>query len=301
LPLGSLMGKLRSLSEALEHLIMHDEAIAIEKICAQIEEVCLRYSLSQRPIADITNVGRLAEPWTCDHFTSVLPTSIPFPVLTELSKDSTAFEVLQSHKAKDSRRLPDEVYRLLEDPASSGYIQWSLSGLSFTIFGDEASANKFLRAHLDGTNNVCSFTSRLKKFGFKQVKGSTRAQRGSSHILAEYKHPKFQRGRPDLLRQVHRSPNGHATENEIPPIVPPPSETLDGFSHPWSGPDFSFLVSSSALVSDLQPGPTMDSFESSPFGAFESPAYFSLDEGYGMAYNDGIEVHGQPFELWSGL
>ncbi|WAQ82517.1 hypothetical protein PtA15_2A834 [Puccinia triticina] len=97
-----------------------------------------------------------------------------------------------------------KVYNMLLDPSFQHLISFNPSGQSFTVSNVQDFSKTVLPKHFKH-NNFSSFVRQLNMYGFHKVNKTPRGQRGNDNSAAwEFVHPKFHRGRPDLLEQIRR-------------------------------------------------------------------------------------------------
>ena len=96
-----------------------------------------------------------------------------------------------------SANFPQRFYALMEND-NSDYITWCKHGLSFRINDPDNFSSMVLPRYFKH-DKLTSFQRQLNLYGFKRItKGED---------LGAYFHPKFQRGRKDLLNDIRRIPN----------------------------------------------------------------------------------------------
>ncbi|KAA1118883.1 hypothetical protein PGT21_009300 [Puccinia graminis f. sp. tritici] len=129
-----------------------------------------------------------------------------------------------------------KVYNMLLDPSFQHLISFNPNGQSFTVSNVQDFSKTVLPKHFKH-NNFSSFVRQLNMYGFHKVNKTPRGQRGNDNSAAwEFVHPKFHRGRPDLLEQIRR-------------------KTLDSESGSQSS-----RTKDPALTNQSQPSPTTQRF-----------------------------------------
>ncbi|KIO24674.1 hypothetical protein M407DRAFT_35594, partial [Tulasnella calospora MUT 4182] len=94
--------------------------------------------------------------------------------------------------------------RMLEDPAAKAYISWGGDGREFIVTNQEEFAPLILSKHFKHSN-FSSFVRQLNMYDFHKTNRAPRSQRGTAqHQLWIFSHPRFVRGRPDLLQGIKR-------------------------------------------------------------------------------------------------
>ncbi|KAF8494253.1 HSF-type DNA-binding-domain-containing protein [Gautieria morchelliformis] len=93
---------------------------------------------------------------------------------------------------------------MINDPKSIGFISWNEHGSSFMVTNIGEFSRSILGSHFKH-NNFSSFVRQLNMYGFHKVNRTPRAQRTSTDAQTwEFSHPKFLRGRTDLLDDIKR-------------------------------------------------------------------------------------------------
>ncbi|KAF7728993.1 hypothetical protein EC973_005024 [Apophysomyces ossiformis] len=83
-------------------------------------------------------------------------------------------------------------------------IAWTYSGTSFIVCNITEFSRDVLPKHFKH-NNFSSFVRQLNMYGFHKVNKSPRGHRTlAENQIWEFSHPKFSRGRPDLLEEIKR-------------------------------------------------------------------------------------------------
>ncbi|KZS94724.1 winged helix DNA-binding domain-containing protein [Sistotremastrum niveocremeum HHB9708] len=93
---------------------------------------------------------------------------------------------------------------MISDTKSAQFISWTEHGTSFVVNNVGEFSRSILGAHFKH-NNFSSFVRQLNMYGFSKINRTPRAQRASADAQTwEFAHPKFLRGRPDLLEEIRR-------------------------------------------------------------------------------------------------
>ncbi|KAL1922414.1 uncharacterized protein VTP21DRAFT_9953 [Calcarisporiella thermophila] len=97
-----------------------------------------------------------------------------------------------------------KLYNMVIDKKHQHLICWNYTGTSFIVANIVEFASEVLPIHFKH-NNFSSFVRQLNMYGFHKVNRSPRGHRASSeNQIWEFSHPKFLRGRPDLLFDIKR-------------------------------------------------------------------------------------------------
>lgn len=100
----------------------------------------------------------------------------------------------------------NKLHLMISDPKAAGFIWWTELGTSFVV----SSAGEFSRSILGQHfkhNNFSSFVRQLNMYGFHKINRTPRNQRVQPDAQQwEFSHPKFLRGRQDLLDDIKRKP-----------------------------------------------------------------------------------------------
>ncbi|KAI0758581.1 HSF-type DNA-binding-domain-containing protein [Irpex lacteus] len=97
-----------------------------------------------------------------------------------------------------------KLYQMINDPKSAQFITWTELGTSFVVSNVGEFSRTILGSHFKH-NNFSSFVRQLNMYGFHKINRTPRAQRTSGDAQTwEFSHPKFLRGRPDLLEEIKR-------------------------------------------------------------------------------------------------
>ncbi|KAJ2081507.1 kinase-regulated stress-responsive transcription factor skn7 [Coemansia sp. RSA 988] len=114
-----------------------------------------------------------------------------------------------------STGVPDfvkKLFRMLEDETHQDIVCWGYGGESFVVKDPNEFSKYVLPQHFKH-NNFASFVRQLNKYDFHKVKVTEDKRYGDE--AWEFKHPKFQQNRPDLLERIKRK-------------IPPKSKSLGG-------------------------------------------------------------------------
>ncbi|KAJ2844855.1 kinase-regulated stress-responsive transcription factor skn7 [Coemansia brasiliensis] len=117
-----------------------------------------------------------------------------------------------------STGVPDfvkKLFRMLEDEAHREVVCWGIEGESFVVKDPNEFSKYVLPQHFKH-NNFASFVRQLNKYDFHKVKVTEDKRYGDE--AWEFKHPRFQHNRPDLLEKIKRK-------------IPPKSKSLGGVSN----------------------------------------------------------------------
>ncbi|EJD08572.1 winged helix DNA-binding domain-containing protein, partial [Fomitiporia mediterranea MF3/22] len=105
--------------------------------------------------------------------------------------------------------------RMINDPKSAMFIQWTELGTSFVVSNVGEFSRTILGTHFKH-NNFSSFVRQLNMYGFHKINRTPRGTRATSgsgqgngpgsaeQQVWEFSHHKFLRGRPDLLDEIKR-------------------------------------------------------------------------------------------------
>jgi hypothetical protein len=94
------------------------------------------------------------------------------------------------------------------DESPSDVVGWSHDGLSFIVSNAEKFAEHIIPRYFKH-KNLASFVRQLNFYGFRKVKHSRNTGPADDSII-EFKHPQFQKGKPELLGEIKRA--AHNTE-----------------------------------------------------------------------------------------
>ncbi|KAI8636453.1 HSF-type DNA-binding-domain-containing protein [Parasitella parasitica] len=97
-----------------------------------------------------------------------------------------------------------KLFSMVSDRRNQHLISWNPSGSSFLVCNATRFAQEVLPEHFKHSN-FSSFVRQLNMYGFHKINKSPRGQRGNNeNEIWEFSHPKFQRGRPDILEGIKR-------------------------------------------------------------------------------------------------
>ncbi|GAB1518401.1 hypothetical protein RhiTH_001460 [Rhizoctonia solani] len=130
-----------------------------------------------------------------------------------------------SSNAKPSNNnFVTKLFQMINDPKSTNFIAWNEHGTSFIVQSVGEFSRSILGSHFKHSN-FSSFVRQLNMYGFHKVNKTPRSQRTSQDNQTwEFSHPKFLKGRVDLLDQIKRKaldnePPGRNTRVELPAEV----------------------------------------------------------------------------------
>lgn len=111
----------------------------------------------------------------------------------------------KAHTSKpSSNNFVNKLHLMISDPKAADFIWWTELGTSFVV----SSAGEFSRSILGQHfkhNNFSSFVRQLNMYGFHKINRTPRNQRVQPDAQQwEFSHPKFLRGRQDLLEDIKR-------------------------------------------------------------------------------------------------
>ncbi|KAF8587827.1 hypothetical protein K439DRAFT_739685 [Ramaria rubella] len=113
-----------------------------------------------------------------------------------------AFSVLG--KTSGTNNFVSKLYQMINDSKSAHFISWTELGTSFMVSNVGEFSRSILGSHFKH-NNFSSFVRQLNMYGFHKINRTPRAQRTSTDAQTwEFSHPKFLRGRTDLLDDIKR-------------------------------------------------------------------------------------------------
>ncbi|KAJ2706576.1 kinase-regulated stress-responsive transcription factor skn7 [Coemansia sp. IMI 203386] len=115
--------------------------------------------------------------------------------------------------------VPDfvkKLFRMLEDESHRDVVCWGIEGDSFVVKDPNEFSKYVLPQHFKH-NNFASFVRQLNKYDFHKVKVTEENRRYGDEAW-EFKHPRFQHNRPDLLEKIKRK-------------IPPKSKSIGGMSN----------------------------------------------------------------------
>ncbi|PWN21276.1 winged helix DNA-binding domain-containing protein, partial [Microstroma glucosiphilum] len=122
---------------------------------------------------------------------------IPSP--QEFDKDGDA-----GGEKRQSNRFVYKLMKMVSDPESQHLISFNPSGTSVVVTNFDDFAKDVLPKHFKHSN-FSSFIRQLNMYGFYKVNKTPRGQRNSNDMQVwEFSHPKFIKGRPDLLDEIRR-------------------------------------------------------------------------------------------------
>ncbi|KAG8908590.1 hypothetical protein FRB99_004878 [Tulasnella sp. 403] len=127
-----------------------------------------------------------------------------------------------------------KTFNMLKDP-STKHIHWSNDGRSFIVTNQDAFSTEILPKHFKHSN-FASFVRQLNMYDFHKTNRAPRSQRGVEKECSVFSHPKFQRGRPDLLPEIRRkAPDAAGADPgnayDMPPPAAVPRNSSDELHH----------------------------------------------------------------------
>ncbi|CAO3689063.1 unnamed protein product [Umbelopsis ramanniana] len=153
-----------------------------------------RRSSSTSSILSSQSYGMPVTPSSCDLSPAVsLQPPIPAPV-----------------KMSSNNTFVHKLYNMVVDVQYQHLIAWNYTGSSFIVCNIMEFSRDVLPKHFKH-NNFSSFVRQLNMYGFHKVNKSPRGHRTlAENQIWEFSHPKFLRGRPDMLDDIKRK----AMEND---------------------------------------------------------------------------------------
>ncbi|OLL25582.1 Heat shock factor protein [Neolecta irregularis DAH-3] len=108
------------------------------------------------------------------------------------------------------------LYDMVEDRQYQHLISWNYPGTTFVVCNVVEFAKDVLPKHYKH-NNFSSFVRQLNMYGFRKVSKSPRGHKTSPESqIWEFSHPRFQRGRSDLLDDIKRKQGDNLDMNRTP-------------------------------------------------------------------------------------
>ncbi|PWZ03435.1 hypothetical protein BCV70DRAFT_17300 [Testicularia cyperi] len=105
---------------------------------------------------------------------------------------------------RQSSKFVYKLFRMVSDPDYQHLISWNRNGTSVMVCNFDEFAKEVLGKHFKHSN-FSSFIRQLNMYGFYKVNKTPRGHRQSVDAqIWEFSHPKFIRGRPDLLDDIRR-------------------------------------------------------------------------------------------------
>ena len=93
-----------------------------------------------------------------------------------------------------------KLFEIINNPEQTSIIEWATDGLSFEVMDRTAFTGQTLPTYFKH-NNLNSFVRQLNMYDFHKCKRSTEE--------IQFRHPFFQRDRPDLLVKIKRKTNSN--------------------------------------------------------------------------------------------
>ncbi|KAG8836027.1 hypothetical protein FRC17_010491 [Serendipita sp. 399] len=114
-------------------------------------------------------------------------------------------EKTQSSKPS-TNNFVHKLHLMISDPKAADFIWWTDLGTSFIVSSAGEFSREILGQHFKH-NNFASFVRQLNMYGFHKINRTPRNQRVQPDAQQwEFSHPKFLRGRLDLLEDIRRRP-----------------------------------------------------------------------------------------------
>ncbi|ELQ32488.1 hypothetical protein OOU_Y34scaffold01119g1, partial [Pyricularia oryzae Y34] len=105
---------------------------------------------------------------------------------------------------RQSSKFVYKLFRMVSDPDYQHLISWNRNGTSVMVCNFDEFAKEVLGKHFKHSN-FSSFIRQLNMYGFYKVNKTPRGHRQSVDAqIWEFSHPKFLRGRSDLLDDIRR-------------------------------------------------------------------------------------------------
>ncbi|KAI8991716.1 HSF-type DNA-binding-domain-containing protein [Mycotypha africana] len=124
-----------------------------------------------------------------------------------LSPRDGSWSTEENHRRSAKRGVStfiSKLFSMVGDGRNQHLISWNPSGSSFLVCNATRFAQEVLPEHFKHSN-FSSFVRQLNMYGFHKINKSPRGQRGNNeNEIWEFSHPKFQRGRLDLLEDIKR-------------------------------------------------------------------------------------------------
>ncbi|QRV88749.1 HSF-type DNA-binding domain protein [Ceratobasidium sp. AG-Ba] len=129
-----------------------------------------------------------------------------------------------SNTKPSNNNFVTKLFQMINDSKSANFIAWNEHGTSFIVQSVGEFSRSILGSHFKHSN-FSSFVRQLNMYGFHKVNKTPRSQRTSQDNQTwEFSHPKFLKGRVDLLDQIKRKaldnePPGRTSRVELPAEV----------------------------------------------------------------------------------
>ncbi|KAG9298997.1 hypothetical protein G9A89_020310 [Geosiphon pyriformis] len=133
------------------------------------------------------------------------PASPTTPTTPQSSHYSMSLQPPSPNPGKmSSNTFVHKLYNMVVDKQYQHLIAWNYTGSSFIVCNIMEFSRDVLPKHFKH-NNFSSFVRQLNMYGFHKVNKSPRGHRTlAENQIWEFSHPKFLRGRPDLLDDIKR-------------------------------------------------------------------------------------------------
>ncbi|KAI9498700.1 HSF-type DNA-binding-domain-containing protein [Zychaea mexicana] len=123
---------------------------------------------------------------------------------SQQQSSSTASSSSSSKQGSSGNTFVHKLYNMVVDKQYQHLIAWTYTGTSFIVCNITEFSRDVLPKHFKH-NNFSSFVRQLNMYGFHKVNKSPRGHRAlAENQIWEFSHPKFLRGRGDMLDEIKR-------------------------------------------------------------------------------------------------